>query len=402
MKQILCAFIFGFNIYFNLLSQAQNLKYKSLPQNLAVTLNYWQQINEFFAYNEKLPYDCIIKNTWNKRTIICPAWVKILINKKQLLSWQQEQKKNDFINLYLPKMGIMHEKAKIAKIKKIIQQELTSKNQHLVTSFYMRYAHALRYKIKDINTGTIDEITATPAHKFYEATYNKFISISELGPDNTITNASNHYFKIICTNKRHHHCGMAALNSLEKVYNMEVEKAHNYFVGNMKALVHNGCDYYFKCRSCGETHAERDLFSYVCAKTADTKHYLMKKYQCESCGAVSGSDSYITNEHSKIHHNRSGKHICLVCNAKFDTKGVLMSHKRMHDRNGNKIFCRECDESILLESMLSKKHEHDLTLHTPKVTKYNPSRDRSRSPIKELLYLFDSANELDLDKKINY
>ena len=38
---------------------------------------------------------------------------------------------------------------------------------------------------------------------------------------------------------------LAPLNSLQKVYNIEVEKAHNYFVGNTKALVHNGCYEHF-------------------------------------------------------------------------------------------------------------------------------------------------------------
>ena len=176
MKQILCVFIFAFNIYLNLTVQAQDLTSKSLPKNLTVTLNYWQQITGFFAYNEKLPNDCNIKSTINSRVLICPAWVKILINKKQLLSWQQQQTKNGFINLYLPKIGIMHEKATITKIKKIIHKTPTDKNQHLVTAVYMRYANVLKYKIKDINTGKTEEITATPEHKFYETTYKKFIA----------------------------------------------------------------------------------------------------------------------------------------------------------------------------------------------------------------------------------
>ena len=144
MKQILYTFIFAFNIYLSLLLQAQNLAYKSKSKNLSVTLNYWQQINGFFAYNEKLPEDCKIKNTNNKRIIICPAWVKILINKKQLLHWQQQQKKTGFINLYLPKIGIMHEQVKITKIKKVAHKSPTNKNQHLVTTVYIRYAHVLK------------------------------------------------------------------------------------------------------------------------------------------------------------------------------------------------------------------------------------------------------------------
>ena len=53
MKQILCIFIFAFNIYLNLTVQAQNLTYKNLsknlPKNLTATLNYWQQITWFFG-----------------------------------------------------------------------------------------------------------------------------------------------------------------------------------------------------------------------------------------------------------------------------------------------------------------------------------------------------------------
>ena len=148
MKQILCILIVAFNIYLNLLLQAQNLTYKSLSKNLTVTLNYWQQINGFLAYNEKLPKTCKIKSAISKRITLCPVWVKTLINKKQLLNWQQEQKKNGFINLYLPKIGILHEKAKITKIKKITLQTFTNKNQHLVTSVYMRYAHVFKIQNK--------------------------------------------------------------------------------------------------------------------------------------------------------------------------------------------------------------------------------------------------------------
>ena len=133
-------------------------------------------------------------------------------------------------------------KPQLLKLKMLHHQAPTNKNQHLVTAVYMRYANVLKYKIKDIDTGKTEEITATPEHKFYETTYKKFIPISKLRSSNTITNASNHHLKIICTNNRQNNCGTAPLNSLQKVYNMEVEKAHNYFVGNIKALVHNGCD----------------------------------------------------------------------------------------------------------------------------------------------------------------
>ena len=239
---------------------------------MTVTLNYWQQINGFFGFNEKLPDDCKIKIkikiTNNKRTIFCPAWIKILINKKQLLSWQQQQKKNGFINLYLPKIGILHEKAKITKIKKITHKAPTNKNQHLVTVVYMRYARVLKYKIKDIDTGKTGEITTTPEHKFYETTYKKFMAISKLGSDNTIANASSHHLKIICTN-RQNNCDTTPLISLQKVYNIQVDKVHNYFVGNMKALVHNGCDEYYKCLTCSEIHARKNLFNNRCVSTID-------------------------------------------------------------------------------------------------------------------------------------
>ena len=390
MKQILCALILVFNIYLSLLLQAQNLPCKTLPKNLTVTLNYWQQINGFFAYNEKLPNECKIKNTRNKRIIICPAWVKILINKKQLLSWQQQQK-TGFINLYLPKIGILHEKAKITKIIKVTQQEPTNKNQHLITAFYMRYAHVLKYKIKNTNMGKLGVIITTPEHKFYEATYHKFISISELGPDNTIINALNHYFKIICTNNRHHHCGTTPLNSLEKVYNMEVEKAHNYFVDNMKILVHNGCyDEYFKCRLCDESHVERNYFSKECHQTADRKHDFKKLYQCEFCGRAHAQKKIITDH--KISHKKecSNKYLCAVCSGKFKSPAALANHENMHIRNKNTIFCGECDEFISLIEKLDKEHGHNVYGQPKNITGI-PLRAKSRSPIRDFLKNIDTA-----------
>ena len=358
MKQILCVLILVFNIYLSLVVQAQNLSYKSLVQNLTVTLNYWQQINVFLAYNEKLPTECKIKIIINKHIIICPAWVKILINKKQLLHWQQQQKKTGFINLYLPKIGIMHEKATITKIKKVAHKSPTNKNQHLVTAVYMRYAPVLKYKIKDIDTGEISAITATPEHKFYVTTYKKFMLISKLGPDDTITNVSNHHLKIICANNRQNHCGTAPLNSLQTVYNMEVEKAHNYFVGNIKALVHNGCDYYYKCLKCDEIHGRKKLFSTVCKLTNTKQHYILKLYQCEFCGMVDDSLLKI-KEHHIIHIDTQSEHVCGLCKANHNNFIDLKSHSWMHIRNRHSIFCHQCDTRILLKNKLNNTHEHN-------------------------------------------
>ena len=391
MKQILCVFIVAFDVYLSLLLQAQNLSYKSLPKNLTVTLNYWQQINDFFTYNEKLPEDCNIKCTINRHVLICPAWVKIIINKKQLLRWQQQQNKNNYINLYLPKIGILHEKAKITKIKKVIQQAPTNKNQQLVTAVYMRYAHVLKYKIKDIDTGKISEITATPEHKFYETTYKKFMAISKLGSANTITNASNHHLKIICTNNRQNNCGTAELNSLQKIYNIEVKKTHNYFAGNMKILVHNGCyDHYYKCKKCDEIHAENYLFFTRCFYTADKKHYLVKIYQCEYCGMSSESSTDV-KKHQSIHEsNSSSIYACNLCNGKLRHIAGLRRHQAMHEKLKNTIFCGGCDEFISLTKKLNKAHVHNVEEQSKNITEH-PLRIKSRSPIKDFLRIIDTV-----------
>ena len=367
--------ILAFNIYLNLLLQAQDLTSK----NLAITLNYWQQIDGFFAYNETLPRACKIKSIINKRTILCPVWIRILINKKQFLGWQQQQKKNGFINLYLPKIGILHEKTKITKIKNVIYQAPTEKNQHLITLVYMRYAHVLKYKIKDIDTGEISEITATPEHKFYETTYNKFMAISKLGSSNTITNASNHHLKIICTNNRQNNCGTAPLNSLQKVYNMEVEKAHNYFVGNIKALVHNGCyDFYYKCLECNKIHSEKDIFLKDCEKSTDKRHLLRIFYQCEFCGYNTQNIGQ-RRDHAKF-HKENGRYGCSLCSGRFNSQSARMHHEDMHKKNGDIIFCGECDRRISLKEKLDDKH-----IHKPDSQPESTDlifRARSRSPIR--------------------
>ena len=403
MKQILCIFIFVFNIYLSLAVQAQNLPSKSLPKNLTVTFNYCQQINGFFGYNEKLPKTCKIKSTINGRLLICPAWVKILINKKQLLNWQQQQNKNGFINLYLPKIGVMHEKAKIAKIKKVIQKSPTSKNQHLVTAVYMRYARVLTYKIKDIDTGKIEEITTTPEHKFYETTYKKFIEISKLRSSNTITNALNHHLKINCTNNKQNNCGTASLNSLQKVYNIEVEKEHTYYIDNMKILVHNGCyDYYYRCRQCEETHQNRFVFSEECFKAVDKKHKVRKTYQCEFCGMNHTSLSRV--EKHKIIHKEDPfncKAKCSICNAILNNSCSIGPHRRIHLKNNNNIFCGECDTLIPLKDKLNKNHRHSLLKQYQSSSQQRFFRERSRSPIpdfseiKDILYIdkiFESSS----------
>ena len=373
--------IFIFNIYLNLTVQAQNLTHKSLPKNLTATLNYWQQINDFFGYNEKLPRTCKIKITNNKRIITCPAWVKVIINKNQLLIWQQEQKKNGFINLYLPKIGFMHEKAKITKIKKVIHKMPTNKNQYLVIVVYMRYAHVLKYKIKDIDTGKIEEITATPEHKFYETTSKKFMAISKLGPSNIITNASNHQLKIICTRNRQNNCGIVPLNSLQKIYNIEVEKAHNYFVGNMKVLVHNGCyDYYYRCLDCSEIHANKNRFSMRCTMSENEYHHLRIVHQCEFCGFNTKSKAR-KEIHLKFHEEKNDEYGCSLCNAKFKNEVTRYHHRKVHEKNNNTLFCGECDKRISLPEKLSGQHYHKF-YSQPQYTTESFFRARSRSPIK--------------------
>ena len=390
MKQILYIFIFIFicifNIYLSLVLQAQNLTSKNLSTNRAVTLNYWQQINDFFAFNEKLPSYCKTKSIINKHTIICPAWIKILINKKQLLSWQQEQKQHGFIDLYLPKIGIMHEKVKIAKIKKVTPQALINKNQHLVIAIYMRYAHALKYKIKDTNTGVIVEITATPEHKFYETTYKKFIAISKLGPDNTLLSASNHYLKIICNNNRQNNCGTVALNSLQKTYNIEVKKAHNYFVDNIKILVHNGCyDHYYRCRSCKDIHRKIDMFSDECPVTANKKHNIRIHYQCEFCGMTDRIRKQVTKHKAAVHEKKSTLLVCDVCDANFETPRLLAYHEAMHKKNDNSLFCGDCDRMISLKDKLDDDHMHSLPEQHRSSIEQSFFRERSRSPISGLV-----------------
>ena len=390
MKQILYVVIFWFNIYSSLLLTAQNLPSKSLLKNLTVTLNYWQQINGFLAYNEKLPKDCKIENTINKRIIICPAWVKILINKKQLLNWQQKQNKNGFINLYLPKIGIMHEQAKITKIKKVIKHKPTNKNQQLVTAVYMRYANVLKYKIKDINVGKADKITATPEHKFYEITYKKFMAISKLGSDNTITNASNHHLKIICTNNRQNNCGTAPLNSLQKVYNIRVDKAHTYFVGSMKALVHNGCDeYFYKCKWCNEAHREKYIFSEKCFVVPAKKHKIRKNYQCEFCGMFHISITQVRKHKVDIHQNLSNEYECSLCYGKLKNVGALARHEAMHHKRKNKIFCRSADKFISLGGKLDKTDIRKFYVQPKSITE-PLLRKRSRSPINDFLKNIDT------------
>ena len=393
-------FIYITCFYIKLSINGNNLSHINFTKNLEVTLNYWQQINGFFAYNEILPDDCKIKNTISKSSIICPVWFKIIINKKRLLSWQQEQKKNGFINLYLPKIGILHEKVKIAKIKKIIQQTPTNKNQQLVTSVYMRYAHVLKYKIKDIDTGEMSEIIVTPEHKLYETTNNKFIAISELGLNNMLINASNHHLKISCPNKRQNNCGETSLNSLQKVYNIEVEKAHNYFVGNIKILVHNGCNYYYKCLECKEIHAEKNYFPIECKKIG-VRHEFRTVYQCEFCGVTSARKKII-NDHETYHKEDplgNYKYSCDLCSVKFIFENGLRSHKRMHAKNGNVIFCRECDTRVSLKEKANSLHEHKLNVLFQESTKFTSSRDRSRSPItdfsriEDILYMGETPSK---------
>ena len=172
-----------------------------------------------------------------------------------------------------------------------------------------------------------------------------------------LTNAQNHHLKIICTNNRQNNCGTAPLNSLQKVYNMQVEKAHNYFVGNMQVLAHNGCyDHYYKCLRCKVIHGETNLFIEKCSGE-NNDHDLKKVYQCKFCSIPSRSMQEARN-HKTMHVKTYGQYQCKICNIKFVAVEILRQHKQMHFSNNNTIFCNECDEFVSLKDTLSKNHDH--------------------------------------------
>jgi len=103
-----------------------------------------------------------------------------------------------------------------------------------VTRTFERTTNRLLDLAIDGPNGTIT-ITTTPEHPFYVPAIQEWVSASELPSDVILRSSESSGTRFVSAKSTPLRARAA------EVYNLEVAKAHNYFVSDAKVLVHNTC-----------------------------------------------------------------------------------------------------------------------------------------------------------------
>ena len=201
---------------------------------IAITPKTWQQV--------KLKYSDVING---KKY---PAEIKLL----RPIKWLQENSMNKVgseVNLSIPEFGVMNVKATVTAIKPntldTSEIDWSTQDSRPVITIFKRYAPVVKtYAFRDLGTGEISTINATPNHPFYVKNKGKFMPIEDVAPTDQLVNSSGQTIKLICDKGQNSHCGKAYNTDGDPVpvYNLEIYQQHAYFVGNDEVLVHNNCD----------------------------------------------------------------------------------------------------------------------------------------------------------------
>ena len=177
--------------------------------------------------------------------LLCREYITLLRPVSVIKLWQQQQRTKGYLPFSMKEFGIINVHAHITGIKEytpVIKNNITSDSIH-VTGKFIRYTPEVNhYKIKDRKTNIISFINATPNHPFYVINENKFIPISKVLSSDSLVTLSNHQAYLMHQDDNNYSYGINyKKNTLSRVYNIEIEKKHVYFISKLNILVHNPC-----------------------------------------------------------------------------------------------------------------------------------------------------------------
>ena len=118
--------------------------------------------------------------------------------------------------------------------------QLNSGNSNMVTGIYIYDTDNVRtWKFID-RKKQLTIIHATPNHPFYVQNLKKFLPLQKITPAMTLTDDRQHIIHLLCPAQKNRQCGLPYhSNRVSTVYNMEVNRQHQYFVSGEHILVHN-------------------------------------------------------------------------------------------------------------------------------------------------------------------
>jgi hypothetical protein len=188
-------------------------------------------------------YENITPETWQIGTfeIIEPTGSKVEVEANRPKTWYSENNVNaigDRTWFYMPEIGINGEATLLSLRPTVINTTHFPLNQSgqvdrpVITTFKRFAPVVYDYHFSD---GSI--IGATPEHPFFSIDRNNYIAVGELQLGEQVMTAGQNVVKFIAGKQR---------DRGEPVYNFEVWREHNYYVGSKESgeflLVHNECD----------------------------------------------------------------------------------------------------------------------------------------------------------------
>ena len=122
--------------------------------------------------------------------------------------------------------------------KKSVQPAGTNSNR--VTGIYIHDTDNVRtWKFID-QRKHISIIHATPNHPFYVKNLKKFLPLQKITPAMTLIDDHHHIIHLLCPAQKNGQCGLPYHpDRISTVYNIEVNRQHQYFVSGEHILVHN-------------------------------------------------------------------------------------------------------------------------------------------------------------------
>ena len=214
-----------------------------------IDLIYYDRFPYRKSYDEiKIP-ECTRSPVSRQQTgnvfLLCREHITLLRPVSVITLWQRQQRLKGYIPFSMKEFGIINVHAYITGVKEytqVIKNTITPDSNH-VTGKFIRYAPEVnRYTVKDKQTNMTSTVDTTPNHPFYVKNKHAFVPISKVLSSDSLVTLSNHEAHLIHSNSNNFPLKTNnKKNKLTRVYNIEIEKKHVYFISKLDILVHNPC-----------------------------------------------------------------------------------------------------------------------------------------------------------------